>query len=244
MPLPTERQLLDLWERGSAAPSAARADALLALAAPEAAPEALAALPLGERERALLELRRSLLGPRMAALASCPHCGERHDVEFDIDRLLAEFSAPAPAAVPLRHGDLALTLRPLTVGDYQEAARLSDAAAVADALSARSVIDAHRGEEALDAAALPADARAAAAAALAAADPLCQLTTQLECAACGARWAAELDTAAYLWNELHAWAGRLMRDVHTLAAAYGWTEDDVLRLSPWRRAAYVSLAGG
>ncbi len=244
MRLPTERQLLELWERGSASSPSARADALLALAEPELSAEALAELPLGERERVLLALRRALLGPRMVALAACPRCGERHDVEFEIDALIAASPSPPPRTVALRHGDLALTLRPITVGDYDEAMRLRDGGAAADTLLARCVVEARRGEEPVEPGALPDDARAAAAAALAAADPLCRLTTDLECSACRARWDAELDTADYLWSELHSWAGHLMGDVHALAAAYGWTEDDVLQLSPWRRAAYVSLAGG
>jgi len=31
----------------------------------------------------------------------------------------------------------------------------------------------------------------------------------------------------------------LLDDIHLLASAYGWTEDEVLRLSPMRREAYV-----
>ena len=33
-----------------------------------------------------------------------------------------------------------------------------------------------------------------------------------------------------------------LRDVHGLAAAYGWREEDVLRLSPTRRQIYLELA--
>ncbi len=244
MPLPTERQLLEAWESAPAASPMDRADVLLALARPEISPEALSQLPLGERERALLELRHSLLGPRMTALAACPRCGERHDVEFDIDALLDAFPARAPLTVRVRHGGLTLTLRPLTVGDQAEAARLPDAADVARALFTRCVVEARRREQPVDPGAIPAGARAAVARALATADPLAQLSTDLTCSKCGEHWSVELDTAAYLWRELRDWAEGVLWDVHTLARAYGWTEDDVLRLSPQRRALYVSLAGG
>jgi hypothetical protein len=50
-----------------------------------------------------------------------------------------------------------------------------------------------------------------------------------------------LDIASYLWSEIHAWAGRMLRDVHALAAAYGWREADILAMSPWRRQAYLEM---
>ena len=39
-------------------------------------------------------------------------------------------------------------------------------------------------------------------------------------------------------------AERTLADVDTLARAYGWTEAEVMELSPTRRAAYLQLLGG
>jgi hypothetical protein len=241
MPLPTERQLLELWERGFAAPTAERAGALLQLTGVAASSAALAALPLGERERALLSLRRALLGARMDAVADCPQCGERYDVAFDVDTLLASAAAQPADTVRVIHDDIEITVRPLTVGDLGVASSSDDPAAV---LFERCVVSAVRGADVIDAAALPSGARSAVGDALAALDPLCDSSASLVCVACGHSWTAALDATTYLWRELHAWAERLLRQVHALAAAYGWTEDDVFALTPWRRAAYVALAGG
>jgi hypothetical protein len=243
MPLPTERQLLDMWERGFAAPASVRARALLTLAEHAVTPEDQRALTLGERERALLSLRRALLGSHVSALADCPHCGERHDVAFDVDAVLGSAPAEIADTVSLSHDGVDLVVRPLTVGDYEAAARLGNARAAAELLATRCVIDARRGEEQLDPADLPETTRYLIGDALSEADPLCHLTTDLQCANCGEGWSATLDAAAYLWRELHVWAERLLHEVDVLASAYGWTEDDVLRLSPWRRAAYTALAG-
>lgn len=51
------------------------------------------------------------------------------------------------------------------------------------------------------------------------------------------------DIGAYLWEEVDAWADRTLRDVHLLAASYGWSERDILDLSPARRGRYLELAG-
>jgi hypothetical protein len=45
--------------------------------------------------------------------------------------------------------------------------------------------------------------------------------------------------AAFLWAEIEARARRLLREVHILATAYGWTEAEVLSLGENRRARYV-----
>jgi hypothetical protein len=63
------------------------------------------------------------------------------------------------------------------------------------------------------------------------------------CGECGALTAAALDVPALLWAEVEAQATRLLHDVHALARGYGWSEADVLALSPRRRAAYLELAG-
>src|SRR4029077_7426777 len=65
----------------------------------------------------------------------------------------------------------------------------------------------------------------------------------LTCPLCSHRWDAQLDITSFVWSEIHAWAVRLLRDVHVLASAYGWREADVLAMSPWRRQAYLELIG-
>ena len=53
----------------------------------------------------------------------------------------------------------------------------------------------------------------------------------------------QLDIRAVLWAEVEAWANELLHDVHALASAYGWSESDVVRLSPWRREWYRQAVG-
>lgn len=59
---------------------------------------------------------------------------------------------------------------------------------------------------------------------------------------CGTRTRTVLDIPVLLWAEIETRAAGLLRDVHALASAYGWAEEQVLALSPARRAAYLELA--
>ena len=55
-------------------------------------------------------------------------------------------------------------------------------------------------------------------------------------------WSAPLDVPAFVWAEVDAWTRRLLVEVHSLAAAYGWNEHEILALSPVRRLSYLELA--
>jgi hypothetical protein len=66
----------------------------------------------------------------------------------------------------------------------------------------------------------------------------------IECPKCCNRWDEALDIAVFLWAEIDAQARRLLRDVHVLGSAYGWSEADILSLGERRRALYVEMAQG
>ena len=50
-----------------------------------------------------------------------------------------------------------------------------------------------------------------------------------------------LDIGCFVWAEIESRARRLLWEVHTLAAAYGWSEGETLALSSSRRANYIRL---
>jgi len=77
--------------------------------------------------------------------------------------------------------------------------------------------------------------------ALAALDPQAAIRVALRCPACDAGWDADFDIGAFLWSELDAWAQRTLCDVHELALRYGWSESEVLALTPARRARYLAI---
>ena len=79
------------------------------------------------------------------------------------------------------------------------------------------------------------------AAAAAEADPCADVTLNVACPECGHTTRAELDIASYLWTELDTWARDTLLDVHLLATAYGWSEPEILALSPLRRRYYLEL---
>jgi hypothetical protein len=86
--------------------------------------------------------------------------------------------------------------------------------------------------------------RAAVAERMSSADPMADIQLALNCPNCEHKWAPPFDIVAFFWREISAATRRLLREVHTLASAYGWTESEILSLSPARRRAYLEMASG
>ncbi len=238
MPPDLAAKLLAARDQAEAASAPARCLALLVATAQADQASDLPNLPVGECDRRLLELRRALLGDRMAAVAQCPGCGEMVETTFPLPALA--LPAATVGAVTVRAAGWVVTARLPTLADQCAAATTPGIAAARALLLARCVLHATHGTEA-SGGALPEPVAAAVARALAEADPQADIELLLHCPACEAAALLPFDIGSFLWRELDHWAGRLLREVHELARAYGWSEGAILALSAHRRRHYLAL---
>jgi hypothetical protein len=235
---------LDAWQAAESRRAVERNVALAVLAAEGQADAAeLARLPIGQRDARLLQLHARLGGGALEATAACPGCGAAAEIAIGPDELLAIATA-APPPAPLRVGGHVIEWRSPDSADLAAAATAADAASAEQMLLERCVTGASDADGGSRGAALTAEVRQALADAMAAADPLAEVLIDVTCPACSVAFVADLDVGEYVWAELRAHAGRLLREVHVLARAYGWAEADVLAMDDRRRAAYLELAGG
>ncbi len=238
---PTASQLLEVWERGRFQPPAERARLLLALAAPAAPPAELDGLGIGRRDQALLELRERIFGPRLTGLAQCPACAREVELDFGAADVRAPAAGDAAAPQTLRLDGYEVRFRLPTGEDLAAVGALGDPPGARAALLGRCVTGVLLRGEPASGDALPEAVAVAISERMAALDPQGDIRLELRCPDCGHRWQAPLDVVSYLWSEVHAWAARMLRDVHALAAAYGWGEADILAMGPARRNAYLEL---
>jgi hypothetical protein len=73
------------------------------------------------------------------------------------------------------------------------------------------------------------------------ADPWAEITLHLSCPACRHEWDLLFDIVEFFWREISAQARRLLREIDTLARAYGWTEREILSLPAQRRQSYLEM---
>jgi hypothetical protein len=242
---PSVAQLLDAWECALAQSPTGKALTLLAQACPESSTEELAALPIGERDGRLVELRRMLFGSELSIVASCPVCRVRLESSVHVDEIWpdGDRAIAGPPRTCAADG-YRLTFRLPASQDLMALPGHTHRESARHALLARCLteaLDADGKTVAIDA--LPVHVVAAVEAQMAAADPQADVQLHLACPACAHRWRMVFDIASFLWQEIQAWAQRTLREVHGLARAYGWRESDVLALSPTRRQIYLELAG-
>ena len=203
---------------------------------------------VGERTAALLGVMRAVQGGEVIEhrlRCEQPGCGERFDHELPYAALgvgpLAEQVRPsAMPHIELPREDAAsLPLRLPTGADL----RAWRSIALERSFALERSIDAQRAM--LSHLCLAGELRpqdcAQAAAALAQADPLVAFSVVSGCPGCGFEAEIEIDLEALALQRLAAQQRRLLRDVHVLASRYGWSETEVMALSPTRRARYVEL---
>jgi hypothetical protein len=253
-------ELLTLWEQGLSQTSIQRSLALLAAACPDLSPEQVRQLTVGQGDRLLLTLREQLFGSQLVSVAVCPACGDRLELNFSVDEIRLPV-AEVPETIAVDQGEYQIQLRLPTRLDLAtitqgQASTLSD---LRRRLLERCLVkvqpeQANR-EGRLMTEDLPADLPTdlptnwpedlmqAIATQLAAADPQADIQLDLACPVCGHRWQAAFDIGTFLWSEIHAWALRLLREVHGLASAYGWSEAAILGMSAQRRQWYLEMAG-
>jgi hypothetical protein len=219
----TAAEVLSVWECSLGRPPLRQALDLLACAAPE---QPWARLPFGQVCRGLFRLRSLLFGPVMPSVVCCPKCGEAMEFTFQCDAIEEAPAAPADL-LQIEAGERRLAMRLPTAGDLlavRTAAELLQRCAAAPVEPDSDLLQ-------------------AASEGVAEADPLSETLLALVCAACGHAWQAALDIVSYLGREIAYEARRLLGDAHRLASVYGWSERDILAMSPARRRAYLEMAG-
>jgi hypothetical protein len=231
--------LLQVWERCSGSHPIRRALALLECCSPAAFDWASA--PVGERDARLLDFRESLFGPRLQTIVQCPGCGAELEANFAAGDIRAAPAAAPPQGLRLRAGDYAIEYRLPNSEDLLAVLCLEDANRAHAALLQRCVDSVQRRSRPEEVDRLPPEVVDLIERDMARHDPAADTRIALTCPGCGHAWSASFDVVSYLCDELEDWAQRTLVDVHLLARAYGWSEAEILALSPSRRRQYVEM---
>lgn len=233
---------MTVWEHGANQRPSQRALALLAAACAEDTPlDRLARLSIGQRDEHLLRLRERTFGPRLAAISACPACNEVLGFEVNAaDIRVAPASGPAEP-IALTQADYEVHFRLPNSLDLTTVDPNADRQASGQHLLGRCVTSARRRGADVPPEELPPEIVAAVSERMAEADPQADVQLDLSCPQCEHRWHTPLDIVSFFWSEINALALRLLQDVHALATAYGWSEADILGMTPARRQAYLEL---
>ena len=209
-----------------------RALTLLAAAWPDAAPEALARLSIPVRNRELLRLRWISFGPTLEGLTACGACGARLEFSVPIPEVLDRLERlDAGDSMAWAEGGAACTLRAATTDDLRAACCEPDDGEARRCLLARCLsVSGELARTPRRLAVARSDPRT-----LARFDRLhegAEIVCEVLCPQCTAVEPVDLDIARFVWDEVRHAALRLLREVHALASAYGWSEGAIAAMTP------------
>lgn len=247
-----------LLEAGESLSAAARTTALLCRCLlrlgndDTVSPLAVRCLTVGDREALLLHLWRLTFGECLSSVVTCPRqgCGERMDLEVKVsDLLLSAYNNHVEwREINLqRNGrDYIVRVRPPNGMDQELAAEvgrtnLRDAEALVLQRCVQPI--------SADGTAFPAEEWAAEMVdrieeVMTYLDPQAEVLLQLRCVACDQPFAAEFDTGTYLYRAMAERIRFLYREVHEIARSYHWSEEEILSMTPRKRAMYLNLLAG
>jgi hypothetical protein len=191
-------------------------------------------LTAADRDRLLAAIYRTTYGDRIASTPPCRNCGSLFDLTFALDDLLAAVDrVPAGVADALPDGTFRAPggahFRLPTGEDELSVAGLQPEGAE-QALLERCLLDAPAG-----------DARAAVEDALEAIAPVLDLDIGTTCPECGAQQAVHFDIQFYLLRAIAQERPLIAREIHRIAAAYGWSLQEILGLRRSERRQFVEL---
>jgi len=257
-------QLLDAWEKGLDQASVDRAMTLLCAACPGALRDESAKLSIGQRDALLLQLREWTFGPGLTCLVVCPNCGESLELSLRTDDLrMRSHCAMEHDSLPAEHENPWTAFKTLPDNSFQanidgfelsfrlpnsqDLAILESRKSIAQNrqwLLERCILSAKDSKGAVCNDHLPADVLNALLDRMANLDPQANVRIGITCPQCGHAWEALFDIASFFWAEINAWAARVLDEVHLLASAYGWSEKDILAMTPKRRRSYLDRITG
>jgi hypothetical protein len=229
------------WEYGRDKHPVDRALLLLSLVCPSMLPSTLSNLTVGQRNMLLIDSRQKTLGALASCFVKCPQCEASLEFTLDIAMLYEPEKDVEPATHTVIVDNFSVLFRLPTSLDLAAIVGNTDVAESRHVLIERCVLQAERDGQAITAAHLPETVIIALAKAMLEHDPHAEIEITLSCSECGHSWATVFDIVSFFWTELEAQAKRLLRDVDTLACAYGWRETDILALSTVRRQFYLEL---
>ena len=234
----SSQDIIRVWELGQNKPLWYRALLMLAPAFPQKTLFELAVLSIGQRNLQLLRLHQQLFGDRLEAVVTCAHCGENLEFSINVETLCAVNSPPHLQYV-WESESYKIIFRLLNSNDFANVQPLSDVDLARQALLDACILEAHQDGQAVLASTLPTTVVTEFGDHLWQCDPLAEIRLNMTCVACNVSWSPMLDVVTFLWTELSAEAQRLLDEVHTLAAAYGWSEAEILSMPPIRRNHYL-----
>jgi hypothetical protein len=233
--------LLSVWEKSNNRSLPDKALLLLDTACSDGEPADPALLSIGDRDARLLQLREWMFGSSLLNTSHCPACGEQIEWVTDISDLRFLPDKVSQPSYSLQTDAFNIQFR--LPNSYDLSKVYSDSAYQSDPvkLLAGCVLDVQHETGQYNIHDLPIEVYDKLDQEMSVHDPLADIRMALSCPGCSHAWDAQFDIVQYLWKEIDSWARHILHDVALLASTFGWSEAEILNMSPQRRHLYLDM---
>ena len=233
-------ELLTIWENGAGQSLLNRHLSLLATACSIPFSEA-AQFSIGERDLRLLLLREWHFGHQLINVATCPKCNQKVEWEMTTHQLHLQESRPEPNLVlSLESQGYIINYRLPNSADMMLLSQFSHRHDLV-----KNCITSINGQEGkMGLSELTNEVFQELDQQMAKSDPQANIAFDLTCPACQYQWLSFFDIMNYFWAEIDRWAKRSFQEIYLLARGFGWSEEEILALSPQRRQTYLNMLQG
>ncbi|NCD71681.1 T4 family baseplate hub assembly chaperone [Mucilaginibacter agri] len=202
----------------------------------------LGRLSIGERDARLLQLREWMFGYSLKNMVTCPKCNEVVEWEMDTHDMHLQ-KIPADLSVKtfyLVKDQFKIQFR--LPDSFDVSKIISENSADPDSLITNCIVGvANENGEEIPKDQLSGEIIQALDKRMSEEDPQADIRIEIHCPACSHNWESVFDIMSFLWAEIDSWAKRMMQEICLLAKSFGWSEKDILNMSPHRRRLYIEM---
>ncbi len=236
----TSSELFGVWEQTLDQPLIARTIKLLELASGEHAD--IASLPIGERDARMFRLREWLFGNRMFQTATCPACSEKIEWETLSGDIQIHPGTASPRIIELSRNSYEVKFRLVNSADIVNLIKNKiPPEQSANYLLQHCILEVKKSGGLISKENLPAEIAETIEEEMSVRDPQADVQLNLGCPACHHQWQTGFNIMSFFWAEINHWAQKIMQEIFVLARFFGWSEQDILAMSPRRRQLYLQM---
>lgn len=239
-----EREILYLWEIGQQLHPLDIALTILSITFPEKSWDELTKLSKGQRDALLLEIRKDIFGNYLKGLAQCEYCKEPLEIVFDTSVIASSnVYEEQKNEYNLSYSGYDVKFRLPNSIDLATIVGGMNLTQARSQLLKNCLLKVKRKDKPFAFSKLPIKLIRIITDKMAELDPFAEIKLDVHCLMCGQRQDLILDIVSLLWSEISALALQVLHQVKVLARFYGWSEQEILAMSPIRRQKYIEMAG-
>lgn len=235
---------LNLWEQGASNSPLHFSIYTISETFPEIDVAKALSLPIGIRDSLLILIRSNIFGNTFTNIAQCPRCGEKIEWEQHSDNF--EIGKPEDLLVKERYefenGEYTISFRLPNTKDILNLENAAEGYAEEQLLN-NCLLKVNLADKTIPTSDIPNEIVANLLTCMEKEDRLADINFSLHCPACSHAWNNNFDIVQYFWTEINAWANRMMYEIGVIASNFGWSEKQILDLSPKRRQIYLEMIG-